>query len=149
MKTGSDKPKTENCSGEVLACMNCGSNNITGVVAASDVRYCGPKHTDPRQRCRDCEYFGVPIVLDSEEERLKYAEFRKKRKHDIPYIFEDATTKKKQPWFLRHLSLEAAIAFFIIGLLYMMQHEFGMGFAFYLSSAFFLILEINSLRKTL
>jgi hypothetical protein len=144
----SDKSKPTDESKEIAACMNCGSKDITGIVAATYIRYEGPKRISQRHRCRECEYFGIPMLFGSEEERLEYAEFRKTRKHDLPSVFEAPPDKiEKDAKSSKQLSLGAGFAFFIIGLLYMFQHELLIGFMFYGASFFFLVLAIGYARK--
>jgi len=143
------KPKPTDEPQGIAACMNCGSKDITGVIAATDIRYSGPRHVSPRHRCRECEYYGVPVLFGSEEERLKYAEFRKTRKHDLPSVFEAPPDRKeKDARSSKYLSLGGGLAFFIIGLTYMFQHELLMGFMFYGASFFFLVLAISIIRNT-
>lgn len=145
----SHKPKPTDEQQGIAACMNCGSEAITGVVAATDIRYSGPRHVSPRYRCRECEYYGVPVLFDTEKERLKYEEFRKNRKHDLPSVFEANPTKKeKYAVANRYLNLVGGVAFFIIGLAYMFQHELLMGFMFYGASFFFLVLAVSISRNT-
>lgn len=66
--------------GNILACMRCGSSNLSAFRGTHGVRGHYLSLGDNQYLCGDCGYLGVPLIFDSEENRLKHAEAQKKRR---------------------------------------------------------------------
>lgn len=86
---------------EVKACMNCGSRNITASIWSTSLNkksMIGKKGVYikgvegyalcPFYFCKDCNYVGNPIIFDSEEDRLKFVELKRKEKEQIENAIE-------------------------------------------------------------
>jgi hypothetical protein len=60
--------------------MKCGSNDLYASQEGPGIVEYRPPLECSRYICRDCGYLGVPLIFDSDESRLKYAELQKKRR---------------------------------------------------------------------
>jgi len=75
---------------DIRACIRCGSNDLKwapkseeGIMAREGMRFAGVELDDAASiayKCEKCGYVGIPIIFDSEKDRLKFAELKKKEK---------------------------------------------------------------------
>ena len=75
---------------DIRACIRCGSKDLKwaakseeGLLAKEGMRFTGVELDDGASiayKCEKCDYVGIPILFDSEKDRLKFAELKKKEK---------------------------------------------------------------------
>ena len=74
---------------DVKACIRCGGKDLRwaskseeGVMAKEGMRFMGVEERSApiAYKCNQCSYTGIPILFDSEEDRLKFVELKKKEK---------------------------------------------------------------------
>ncbi len=75
---------------EIKACMNCGSEKIRwaskseeGVLAKKGMRFMGVEEeaASIAYKCENCGYVGNPVIFNSEKDRKKFADLKKKNGH--------------------------------------------------------------------
>lgn len=79
---------------DVKACIRCGSKDLKwasksmeGIVAKEGMRFSGvdiEAAAPIAYKCNNCGYVGIPVLFDSEKDRLKFVDLKKKeaRKKD-------------------------------------------------------------------
>jgi uncharacterized OB-fold protein len=74
---------------DIKACIRCGSKDLKwaakseeGVLAKEGMRFTGVAGgaASIAYTCENCGYVGYPIIFDSEKDRLKFVELKKKEK---------------------------------------------------------------------
>jgi hypothetical protein len=78
---------------DIKACIRCGSNDLKwapkseeGIMAKEGMRFTGVELDDGASiayKCENCGYVGIPIIFDSEKDRQKFIELKKKEKQAI------------------------------------------------------------------
>jgi hypothetical protein len=140
---------SENTPKEIKACMNCGSLDLTAFGAITDLKTPAEngRAFQQRYRCKICDYCGISISFDSEEDRSKYEELKKLRKEDLHSFSRsrwEIIRNTKSSWCI---SIAAGIIFFIVGAINLFKHDVA-GLFFYGASLFFLAIGISELRHS-
>jgi hypothetical protein len=63
---------------EIRGCMNCGSPNLDFLPVASEA-YIGTVVLTDNALCRNCDFYGIPLIFKGEKMRQAYENAKRKR----------------------------------------------------------------------